>query len=127
MLGSVQQCLDTWLYETPGTGVKWFFLTPDDGLGVGVCVEVIAELSPWEGVELFDTGDGGCLALVAEGVTVFVECGIDLTCAEDHTVNLFRLSDGLAVLWVRDDPLEVRFTGELFELGAGKRMTKKSL
>jgi len=55
----VQQRFNSWLSETPSTSVQGLFLAPNDGLGVGVFVEVIFELSPWEWIQLFNTGDGG--------------------------------------------------------------------
>lgn len=68
VLSLVQDSLDTWLSEGPCTGVKWLLLTPDDGLGVLVGVEVLLDLLPWEWVQLFNTGDGGISDVVVSTV-----------------------------------------------------------
>jgi len=43
VLGVVQQGLDSGLCETPCSGVKRLLLAPDDGLRVGVRVQVLLE------------------------------------------------------------------------------------
>lgn len=58
VLSVVKQCLNAGLRETPGTSVERLLLTPHDGFGVGVHVEIVAELLPGEGVELFEAGEG---------------------------------------------------------------------
>jgi hypothetical protein len=66
-------------------------LTPDDGPGIGVHIEVLLELFPWEGVQLFNTSDGRVLdAFVG---TVLVKGCVDLSCAEDDTINGLRVID----------------------------------
>lgn len=127
VFGLIEQSLDTGLRETPSTGVQWLFLAPNDGLGIRIRVQVFLQLGPGEGVELFDTGNSGLGQLVLDAV--FVEGGVDLTRAEDDAVNLF-LGGELDVVawlvgWVGDDPLEVRFAGEVLDIGAGERVTKE--
>ena len=112
VLCRIEQGFDSWLHKTPSAGVEWLFLTPNDRLSVLVRVEVIAELSPREGVELFDTGDGGCLAFFAERVTVFVERGVYLTSTYDDTVDILWFGDSFTMFWIGNDPLEVGVTGE---------------
>lgn len=104
-LGVIQQRLDTRLREAPRAGIQGLFLTPDDCLGVLVGVEVVAQLRPGERVELFDASDGRVLDFV--GFDVFAEGGVDLTRAEDHTIDVGGFVDGLAVFGIRDDPFEV--------------------
>lgn len=125
MLRGIQQGLDTGLGEAPGTGVQRFLLSPDDVLGVGVAVEVLLELSPGEGVQLLDTGDGGVADVV--GLTVLEQCGVHLTRAEDHTFDLLGLVDSGAVSGVGDDPLEVGVASELGELRASNGVTQERL
>jgi hypothetical protein len=117
-LGVVQQRLDPRLREAPRAGVERLLLTPDDGLGVLVGVEVVAQLRPWEGVELLDTRNGSVLDVV--GLDVFAECGVDLTRAEDDAVDVGGLVDGFAVFGVRDDPFEVRVANKVVDGGAGE-------
>lgn len=64
MVSVVQQSLDSRLSETPGTGVERLFLSPNDGLSVGVCIKILLELLPWEWVELFNTSDSSVLDVV---------------------------------------------------------------
>lgn len=104
----VEQRLDTGLHKTPRAGVERLFLRPDDGLGVGIRVEVLLELSPWEWVELLDAGNGrvGDLVLLA----VFVKGGVDLTSAYNDTLDLvvwcnLEILGLVRLVW--DDPLEV--------------------
>jgi hypothetical protein len=123
VLGGIKQSLDTGLDEAPGTGVERFFLRPDNVLGVGVAVEVLLQLRPGEGVELFDTSDGGVADALA--VTVLGKSGVDLARAHNNTLNLLGLVDLGAVLGVGDDPLEVRFASEFLNVGAGDRVTQK--
>lgn len=125
VLGSIQQGLDTGLGETPGTGVQRLLLSPDDVLGVGVAVEVLLELSPGEGVQLLDTGDGSVADVV--GLTVLDQSGVHLTRAENHTLNLLGLVNGGAVSGVGDDPLEVRVASELGEIRASNGVTQERL
>lgn len=113
VLRLVEQSLDSRLSEAPGSGVERLLLTPDNVLGVGVHVEVLLQLSPWEGVELLDTGDCGCLDFLAGAV--LVDCGVGLACAEDDALNLVGFFDRLAMLRIWDDPLEVRIPCELLD------------
>lgn len=47
---------------------------------------------------------------------VFVQGDVDLAGAEDHAVDLVVGQDGVVVVGgVRDDPLEVRLAGEVFD------------
>lgn len=125
VLGSVEQSLDAGLGKAPGTGVQRLLLSPDDVLGVGVAVEVLLELSPGEGVQLLDTGDGGVADVV--GFTVLDQGGVHLTRAENHTLDLLGLVNGGAVSGVGDDPLEVRVARELGELRASNGVTQERL
>lgn len=125
VLSLVEQCLDARLGEGPCTGVKRLFLTPDDGLGIGVLVEVLLKLGPWEGVQLFNTSNG-CVLDVVVGAMLDKSC-IDLTCAEDDALCLLRWGDRDAMLWVRDDPLELRLASEILNGGTGKWVTEERL
>ena len=124
VLGVVEQRLDSWLSETPCTRVQRLLLCPHNRLGVGVAVKVVAELRPWEGVQLLDTCNGNVLDVVVGAV--FVESRIDLACAENDTLNLVVASNvSRGVRRVRDDPLEMRLAREVTETGASKRMTQQ--
>lgn len=116
VLSLVEKGLNAWLGEAPGPSVERLFLTPNNVLGVGVRVEVLLKLGPWEGVELLYAGNGRVGELV--GSTVLVKCCVDLSCAEDDTLNLvvgLKLELAIAIVrWVWDDPLEVAFAGEVF-------------
>lgn len=126
VLRAVEQSLDARLSVAPGTSVERLLLRPDDGLGVRVLVEVLAELLPGEGVELLDAGDGNVVDLVVGAV--LVKTGIDLARAEDDAVNLLGSLDlARLVGWVGDDPLELGLANELLNVGAGERMTEESL
>jgi len=52
---------------------------------------------------------------------------IHLTGAENHTVDLIRLRDGIAVFRVRDNPAEVGVFGELIDGGTCERVTEERL
>ena len=67
---------------------------------------------PREGVELLNTSDGGVFDAFIE--TVFVEGSIDLTSAENDSVNLLRFVDGSAMFGIGNDPLELRITSKFF-------------
>jgi len=116
VLGFVEQSLDAGLGETPSACVQGLLLCPDNVLCVGIRVEVLLELLPREGVELFDTGDG-CVGEVVL-LAVLDKGSIGLTGAEDDTLNLLLWLDlelrGL-VSSVFNDPLEVRVTGEVLD------------
>jgi hypothetical protein len=64
----VQKSFDSRLGERPCSSVKRFFLTPYDGLGVWVRVEVFFQLLPWEGIELLDAGNSCVLDVVVGAV-----------------------------------------------------------
>lgn len=105
VLGLVQQRLDTRLCEAPGSRVERLLLCPDNGLGIGVHVQVLLQLLPREGVQLLNAGEGHVVNLVLG--TVLVQAGPHLTCAEDDSVNLLGSLDSTSlVLRVRNDPLE---------------------
>lgn len=125
VLSVVQQGFDSGLNERPGTSVERLLLTPNDGLSVGVFVKVLLQHLPWEGVELFDTGDGCTLDIVVGAV--LVERSIDLTGTENNTINGIWFIDGGAVLWVLDNPLELGITSEILNWRAGDRMTEERL
>lgn len=126
VLRLVQEGLDTRLDEAPGTGVERLLLGPHDVLGVRVAVKVLLELSPWEGVELLNTGDGGVADAV--GLTVLDQSGVHLTSADNHPLNLLRRVDSpRSVGRVRDDPLEVRVASELLERRTSDRVAEQRL
>lgn len=125
MFRLVQEGLNSRLDEAPRAGIEGFLLTPDDLLGVGVRVQVLLQLSPGEGIELFDADEGGVLDLV--GGTVLVKGAVDLTCAEDDAVDFGGFVDGFAVFGLGNDPLEVRLAGELLNRRAGERVTEEGL
>lgn len=105
MRGLVQESLNTGLREAPSTSIERLFLSPDNGLGVGVHVEILLQLLPREGVQLLNTSKGNVVDFVLS--TVLVESSPDLTSAENDTVNLLWSLDSTSlVFWVRDDPLE---------------------
>ena len=113
VFGVIQESLNSRLGKRPSTGIKRFLLSPDDSLSVRVLVEVFLELLPWEWVKLLNTSNGDVLEVLVG--TVFVESGVDLTCAKDDALDFIWLGDGFTVLWVGDDPAELRFTGEVLD------------
>ena len=124
MIRLIQQRLQTWLCETPRACIEGFFLGPDDGLCVGIHVEVFLQLGPGEGVQLFDAGDGGFVEVVLGAV--FVEGDVDLAGAEDDAVDFFGRGDVVGLVgWVGDYPLKVGFAGEVFDGGAGERVAEE--
>lgn len=57
---------------------------------------------------------------------VFVEGDVDLAGAEDYAVDLVMGKDGIVVVsGVGDDPLELRFAGEVFYGGACERVAEE--
>ena len=72
-------------------------------------------MSPREGIELFDAGDGGLAVIV--GLTVLEEGCEDLTGAHDDALDFVVRSDlefgVFGVHGVGDDPLEVAFACEV--------------
>lgn len=117
ILGLVQQSLEPRLGEAPRAGIQRFLLRPDDGLGVGVGVEVFLQLGPGERVELLHAGDC-CGFEVIVGGAVLVEGGVDLAGAHDDTVDFVVGFDVAGLVgWIGDDPLEV---GVACEVGDGR-------
>jgi hypothetical protein len=127
VLSVVEQSLNTGLGEAPSTGVKRLLLAPDNGLGVGVHVEVLLKLLPREGVQLLNASEGNIIDLVLG--SVLVKSGPDLTSAENDTLNLVRRLDSPSLmLRVGDDPLEASIlAGELLDVAARERMTEERL
>jgi len=123
VLSVVQQGFDSRLGEAPCTGIERFFLTPNNGLGIGVHVKVLFQLLPWEGVELFDTSKGSVLDVVVGAV--FAQGGINLSCAKDNTLDLLRLVDRFAMFSIRNNPAELRVTSEFFNWRTSNRMTEE--
>jgi hypothetical protein len=124
MLGVIEQRLDSWLSETPCTSVKRFFLTPDYRLSVWIRVKVLLELGPWEWMQLLNTCDG-CLshALLS---TMLHQCDVDLTCAENDTLDLVVWFEITVIMaWIWHNPLEVRVTSEFAKGGTGRWMTEE--
>ena len=124
MLRLIQQRLDPRLHEAPRPSVQRLLLTPHDGLRVRVLIEVVAQLCPWKGVELFDARDGG--VFLAFGFAVLDEGGVHLAGAHNHAFDLVVGFDvaGL-VRRIGNDPLEVGVPGHVFDAGAGERMAKE--
>ena len=118
MLCLIQQRLNTRLHETPRSRIQRLLLTPHDRLRVRVLVEIVSQLCPWEGIELFDACDSG--VFLAFGFAMFDKGGVDLTGAHDDAFNLVVGLDGAGfVRRVGDDPLEVGVAGHVFDVGAG--------
>lgn len=88
-------------------------MTPDDILGVRVHVEVLLQLSPWERVELLDTGDCSCLDSLFCPMLVYGDVGLAGT--EYDTLNLVRFFNGLAMFRIWNDPLEVGIACEILD------------
>jgi hypothetical protein len=127
VLSVVEQGLDTGLSEAPGTGVERLLLAPDDGLGVGVLVEVLLELLPREGVQLLNAGESDIVDVVLR--SVLVKGSPDLTSAEDNTFNLVRRLDSTSLmLRIGDDPLESSvLASESLNVAASKRVAEERL
>ena len=57
---------------------------------------------------------------------VFSESHVDLACADDYAGDVLRWVDiAGGVFGVRDDPLEVRFAGEIVERRAGEGVAEE--
>jgi len=135
MFRVVQQRLDSRLHETPRSSIQWLFLRPHNRLRVGVHVEVVLEVLPWEWVELLDTRDGGRGDFV--GGAVLVDGGVGLASTDDDALDLFGSVNGVCLgalcdFWrfvgrVGNDPSEVGVAGEVFDVRAGERVTKERL
>jgi hypothetical protein len=74
---------------------------------------------------LLDTSDG-CILDTLVGA-MLVEGGINLSSAENYTLNFIWLADGFAMLRVWDYPLELRVASELRNIRSSKRVTEKRL
>jgi hypothetical protein len=106
VLGLVQQCLDTRLREAPSTSIERLFLSPDDVFGVGIAVQIVADLRPWEWMQLLNASDGG--STVANFSAVFRQSDVDLSRAQNNALD-FVVGINIVgfVTFVWDDPLEV--------------------
>ena len=100
-------------------------MTPYDGLGVRVHIQILLELLPWEGVELLNASDCGSVKLLTSAM--LVKGSINLTGAEDYAFNLCRFFDGLAMLRIWDDPLKMRFASKVLNVGTRQGMAKQKL
>lgn len=100
-------------------------MTPDNGLGVSVCVEVLFEKLPWEWVQLLNTGDSSVLNVIVGAM--LMKSSVDLSTTENDALNLLWLVNSLAVLGIWDDPFELRVTSELLNWRSGNRMTEQRL
>lgn len=124
--GLVQQGLNSGLGEAPGAGIERFLLAPDDGLGVGVLVEILPQLLPREGVQLLDARNGDVVDVVLGAV--LVQRGVHLAGTENDAVNLLVGLDGAGLVGgIRDDPVELGITRELLDVGAGDGVTQERL
>jgi hypothetical protein len=126
VLRLVEQRLDARLREAPRARVERLLLRPHNRLGVGVLVEVLAQLLPREGVQLLDARDGHIVNVVVGAV--LVQRRVHLARAEDDALHLVvRLEGARLVRRVGDDPLELRVARELLKVGAGQGVAKKRL
>ena len=127
VLSLVEQCLDTRLREAPGARVERLLLAPDDRLGVGILVQVLAELLPRERVELLDARESNIVYLVVGAV--LVQGGVNLARAENDTVYLLRcLYSARLVLWISDQRTEASIRArEVLDARSGDRMAEKRL
>ena len=121
----IEQRLYPRLREAPAACIKRLLLTPNDCSSIRVHIQIRLELGPREGVQLLNTGDGSGLEIVNVGSTMFVKGSVDLTRAQDDTINIFWWCDGVVVFWVRYYPLEMRIPDEIFNRGAGQGMTEE--
>lgn len=119
----VQESFYARLGKAPCSGVQGLLLTPNDCLGVRVSVEILLQQLPRERIQLFDAGNS-CL-LVALGSAVFVKRCVNLTSAKNDAVDFVWFGDGLAMLRVWDDPLELRVASELLNTRSSEGMTKQ--
>jgi hypothetical protein len=125
MLGDIQDRLDTGLREGPRAGIKRLLLAPDDRLGIGVAVEVLLHLLPWERVELLNARDRRVGDLLLG--TMLDQRRVHLSGTQDHSLDVGGLGDRGAVLGVRNDPAELRLAGELLDGGTGDWVAEKRL
>lgn len=125
VFGVVQEGFNARLSKAPCSGIQWLLLTPNDRLCVGIHVEILLEQLPGEGVELLDASDG-CVLVTLVG-TMFVKSGVDLTSAENDAIDFIWFGDGVAMLRVGDNPLELRFASELLNTRSGNGVTEQRL
>lgn len=123
MFRLVEQGLNAWLGERPSASVKRLFLAPNNCFRVRVHIEVLLQLLPWEGVQLLNTSDGRVGVFIVGAM--LVQCDIYLAGTKDDAVDVLRVSNGITVFWVRDDPSEMGVAGKLFNGGATEWMSKK--
>lgn len=119
----VEQSLDPRLGKAPRARIQWLLLRPNNVLGIRVLVEVLLELSPGEGVQLLDTGDGCIFYLLFRAM--FVQCRINLPGAKDDSLNLVVVIEFSAVFGILNDPLEMGLSGKVLDWRASNGMTKK--
>jgi len=113
--------LHPWLNVAPGTSIQGLLLGPDDVLGIGELFEFVAELSPREGVQLLNTGNGDVVDIVRG--TVLVEGSVYLSGAYQKALALLRGLDSVSVLRIGNEPLEVGVTGKVLDVGAREGVT----
>lgn len=102
----IQRSLDSRLYESPRSGVQWLFLTPYDGLRIGIAVQIVSELSPGERIDLFDSCD--CCIGDLVGISVLDKRSVDLTATQYHSFDILVLVDSASLVRrVGDDPLKM--------------------
>lgn len=107
VLRVVEQRLEARLDEAPWAGVERLFLRPHNRLRVGVAVQVLAQLAPWEGVQLLNTGQG-CVAELLMLRSVLLQRRIHLSSAHDYALNVLVVRNAVVLVRrVRDDPAEV--------------------
>lgn len=75
---------------------------------------------------MFDAGDCCILELIMR-CAVLVKRSVGLTSAKNYAFNLFGRCNGLAMLGIGDDPLEMRVADEVFDIGASERVAKEGL
>jgi len=125
VFGVVQEGFNARLSKAPCSRIQWLLLTPNDRLCVWIHVEILLEQLPGEGVELLDASDG-CVLVALVGA-IFVEGGVDLTSAENDAIDFIWFGDGVAMLRVGDNPLELRFASELLNTRSGNGVTEQRL
>ncbi len=121
----IEQGLDSRLGERPCARIKRLFLAPNDCLGVRVHVKIFLQLLPWERVQLLNARDGGVGKFVVG--PVLMQRSVYLAGTENNTVNLRRVSNGIAVLWVRNDPSEMSIARKFLNGGPTEWMSEKRL
>lgn len=125
VLGSLEGGVHSRLDVDPGTSVKRLLLSPADILKVGVRVQKLSDLLPREGVQLLDSDDSSLL--VSKILSSLEESSPDLAGTEENSLDALLVVDGLAMLVVLNDPLEVRLTNKLREVGLGHGVSQQVL